>query len=243
MLNIFVKEIRSFLSSLIAYIVIAVFLIGIGLFMWVFPETNLLDFGYANMDTLFYMAPYVFIFLISAITMRSFSEEKRNGTIEILTTKPLSDRDIILGKFLAGVALVLFSILPTLLYYYTVYQLGAVKGNLDTGAILGSYIGLFFLGSCYVAVGLFASAVTENQIVSFILSMFLCFMSYAAFQQISRLELFGNFGYRIEWLGIDYHYNSISRGVLDTRDVVYFFSFIALFLGLTQLSFGRRKWS
>jgi ABC-2 type transport system permease protein len=235
MLNIFVKEIRSFLSSLIAYIVIAVFLIGIGLFMWVFPETNLLDFGYANMDTLFYMAPYVFIFLISAITMRSFSEEKRNGTIEILTTKPLSDRDIILGKFLAGVALVL--------YYYTVYQLGAVKGNLDTGAILGSYIGLFFLGSCYVAVGLFASAVTENQIVSFILSMFLCFMSYAAFQQISRLELFGNFGYRIEWLGIDYHYNSISRGVLDTRDVVYFFSFIALFLGLTQLSFGRRKWS
>lgn len=243
MFHIFVKEIRSFLSSLIAYIVIGVFLTGIGLFMWVFPETNVLDYGYANMDTLFGMAPFVFIFLISAITMRSFSEEKRNGTIEILTTQPVSDLDIIMGKFLAGVVLVLFSILPTLLYYYTIYQLGATKGNLDSGAIAGSYIGLFFLGSCYVAVGLFSSAITNNQIVSFVLSMFLCFLSFAAFGEISRLLSPGSMSHLLEWFGIDYHYNSISRGVLDTRDVVYFVSFIALFIGLTQLSFGRRKWS
>jgi ABC-2 type transport system permease protein len=242
MFNIFLKEIRSFLSSLIAYIVIAVFLVGIGLFMWVFPNSNVLDYGYANMDTLFTMAPFVFIFLISAITMRSFSEEKRNGTIEILTTQPLTDWHIILGKYLAGLALVLFSLLPTLLYYYTIHELGAVKGNLDSGAILGSYIGLFFLGACYVSVGLFASAITDNQIVSFVLSMFLCFIAYAVFAQLSELDLLGKYDYLLEWIGIDYHYNSISRGVLDTRDVVYFFSFIALFLGLTQLAFGRRKW-
>jgi ABC-2 type transport system permease protein len=242
MLAIFIKEIRGFLSSLIAYIVIAVFLLGIGLFMWVFPETNVLDYGYANLDTLFYLAPYVFIFLISAITMRTFSEEKRNGTIETLTTQPVSDLDIILGKYLAGVLLVLFSLIPTLLYYYTIYQLGATKGNLDSGAIWGSYIGLFFLGACYVSVGIFASAVSDNQIVSFIISMFLCFLAYAAFEQISKLDLFGKYDYLLEWVGIDYHYDSISRGVLDTRDVVYFLSFIALFLGLTQLAFSRRKW-
>lgn len=241
MIEILVKEIRSFLSSLIAYITIAVFLLGIGLFMWVFPDTNLLDYGYAQMDTLFYLAPYIFIFLISAITMRSFSEEKRNGTIEILSTKPITGMDIILGKFLASLVLVLFSILPTVLYYYTVYQLGAVKGNLDSGAILGSYLGLFFLGACYVSVGLFASAITENQIVSFIVGMFLCFMMYAAFSRISQLDLPAGISFLLEWLGIDYHYNSISRGVLDTRDVVYFISFVVFFLGLTHWSFSRRK--
>ncbi len=241
MIEILIKEIRSFLSSLIAYITIAVFLIGIGLFMWVFPDTNLLDYGYAQMDTLFYLAPYIFIFLISAITMRSFSEEKRNGTIEILSTKPITSTDIILGKFLASLILVLFSILPTILYYYTVYQLGAVKGNLDSGAIIGSYLGLFFLGACYVSVGLFASAITENQIVSFILGMFLCFMMYAAFSRISQLDMPSGLAYLLEWLGIDYHYNSISRGVLDTRDIVYFLSFVMFFLELTHWSFSKKR--
>jgi ABC-2 type transport system permease protein len=242
MFSIYKKEIRSFLSSLIAYVVIAVFLIAIGLFMWVFPDTNVLDFGYANMDTLFIMAPWVFIFLISAITMRSFSEEKKAGTIEVLTTRPVSDMQIILGKYFAGLTLVLFSLLPTLLYFYTIYQLGSPKGNLDTGAIWGSYLGLFLLGAAFVAVGIFASAVTDNQIVSFILSMFLCWFSLKAFFLLSSLDLFGKVDNVIESMGIDSHYESLSRGVVDTRDLVYFLSFIILFIWLTRLVFGSRKW-
>jgi len=233
MITLLIKEIRSFLSSLIAVIVIVVFLLAIGLFMWVFPDTNVLDYGYSNMDTLFSMAPFVFIFLISAITMRSYSEEKRMGTFESLVTKPISDLQIVLAKYLAGLFLVLFSLIPTLIYYYTIYQLGAPKGNIDSGAIWGSYIGLLLLGSCYVAIGLFSSSLTENQIIAFITSMFLCFFCFTAFDQISKLSLFSSIDYLLEWLGINYHYESISRGVLDTRDLVYFLSLTALFLGLT----------
>lgn len=242
MISIFVKEVRSFLSSLIAYIVMIVFLLAIGLFMWVFPETNILDFGYANMDTLFELAPWIFIFLISAITMRSFSDEKRTGTIEFLTTRPVSDLSIILGKYFAGVFLVLVALVPTLLYYYTVNTLGAPQGNIDTGAMWGSYLGLFFLGSCYVAIGTFASSLTDNQIVAFVLSMFLSFFFYIAPASLSEMNALGSIDYLIEWMGIDYHYNSISRGVVDTRDVVYFVSFSAVFIGLTKLVFSSRKW-
>jgi len=241
MITLLIKEIRSFLSSLIAIIVIVVFLLAIGLFMWVFPESNVLDYGYSNLDTLFNMAPWVFIFLISAITMRSFSEEKRMGTFESLVTKPISDIQIVMAKYLAGLILVIFSLLPTLIYYYTIYQLGSPVGNIDTGATLGSYIGLALLGSCYVAIGLFSSSLSENQIISFITSMFLCFFCFAAFEQISKLGVFSSIDYLLEWLGINYHYQSISRGVLDTRDVVYFASFTALFLGLTLKMSGRGK--
>lgn len=233
MIPLFIKEIRSFLSSLIAIIVIVVFLLAIGLFMWIFPDSNTLDYGYSNMDILFNMAPWIFIFLISAITMRSFSEEKRMGTFESLVTKPISDLQIVLAKYLAGLVLVLFSLIPTLIYYYTIYQLGAPIGNIDTGATWGSYIGLLLLGSCYVSIGLFSSSITENQIVAFILSMFLCFFCFSAFEQISKLSIFSPIDYLLEWAGINYHYQSISRGVLDTRDVVYFLSFTTLFLGFT----------
>lgn len=242
MFSIYKKEIRSFLSSLIAYIVIVVFLTAIGLFMWVFPDTNVIDFGYASMDTLFFMAPWVFIFLVSAITMRSFSEEKSAGTIETLTTRPISDTAIILGKYFAGLTLVLFSIIPTLLYYYTIYQLGEPKGNIDTPAIVGSYIGLFFLGGSYVAIGLFSSAITDNQIVSFVVSMFLCFFFFIAFEYLSGWGALGDLDYYIEWLGINSHYQSISRGVIDSRDILYFISLIALFITLTKTIFGSRKW-
>ncbi len=233
MITLFIKEIRSFLSSLIAIIVIVVFLLAIGLFMWVFPDSNTLDYGYSNMDILFNMAPWIFIFLISAITMRSFSEEKRMGTFESLVTKPISDIQIVLAKYLAGLVLVLFSLIPTLIYYYTIYQLGSPVGNIDTGATWGSYIGLLLLGSCYVAIGLFSSSITENQIIAFILSMFLCFFCFSAFEQLSKLSVFSSVDYLLEWVGINYHYQSISRGVLDTRDVIYFLSFTALFLGFT----------
>lgn len=242
MFSIFQKEIRSFLSSLIAYIVVAVFLLAIGLFMWIYKGTNALDYGSASLDTLFMMAPWVFIFLISAITMRSFAEEKKSGTIELLTTHPVTDWQIILGKFFAGLALVVFALIPTLLYYYTIYQLGSPKGNIDSGAMWGSYIGLLFLGGCYVSVGLFASSLTDNQIVAFILSTFLCFLTYSVLGQLGGLFPTGKMNYYVEWLGIDFHYQSISRGVVDTRDLIYFLSFTAVFLGLTNLSFSRRKW-
>ncbi len=242
MLTILKKEIRSFLSSLIAYVVMIVFLIAIGLFMWVLPDYNVLDLGYANLDTLFDMAPWVFIFLISAITMRSFSEEKKTGTIEILTTKPISDLQIILGKYFASVVLVLFVLLPTLLYYYTIYQLGAPKGNLDSGAILGSYIGLFFLASAFAAIGIFSSAVSDNQIVSFILSMFLCYCFYNVFDLFADFKLLGSYDSVVASLGINSHYQSISRGVIDSRDVLYFISLILAFVWATKMVFGTRKW-
>lgn len=242
MWSILQKEINTFLSSLIAYITITVFLLAIGMFTWIVPEMNIFDNGYASLDTLFSMGPWVFIFLVSAITMRSFSEEKKTGTIELLTTRPLTDWDIILGKYFAGVVLVLFSLLPTLLYFYTIYQLGAPKGNIDIGATWGSYMGLFFLASCFVAVGIFSSVVTSNQIVAFILSMFLCFFFFIVFDLFSDFRLLGSMDRVIEYLSINTHYDSISRGVLDSRDVIYFLSFIAVFLGCTKYIFTARKW-
>ena len=242
MYSIFKKEIRSFLSSLIAYVVIIVFLLIVGLFTWVFADGNILAQGYASLDTLFFMAPWIFIFLISAITMRSFSEEINQGTFEILSTKPITDFQIILGKYLAAVCLVAFSVLPTLLYFYSVYQLGLPKGNIDMGATWGSYIGLILLGGCYASMGIFSSAATSNQIVAFVLGMFLCFFFYVGFQQISNLSLFGGWDSFIQNLGIQYHYDSISRGVVDSRDLVYFGSLISFFLGLTYIVLDSRKW-
>jgi ABC-2 type transport system permease protein len=242
MYSIFKKEIRSFLSSLIAYVVIIVFLLIVGLFTWVFADGNILAQGYASLDTLFFMAPWIFIFLISAITMRSFSEEINQGTFEILSTKPITDFQIILGKYLAAVCLVAFSVLPTLLYFYSVYQLGLPKGNIDMGATWGSYIGLILLGGCYASIGIFSSAATSNQIVAFVLGMFLCFFFYVGFQQISNLSLFGSWDSFVQNLGIQYHYDSISRGVVDSRDLVYFGSLISFFLGLTYIVLDSRKW-
>ena len=222
--------------------VIIVFLLIVGLFTWVFADGNILAQGYASLDTLFFMAPWIFIFLISAITMRSFSEEINQGTFEILSTKPITDFQIILGKYLAAVCLVAFSVLPTLLYFYSVYQLGLPKGNIDMGATWGSYIGLILLGGCYASIGIFSSAATSNQIVAFVLGMFLCFFFYVGFQQISNLSLFGGWDSFIQNLGIQYHYDSISRGVVDSRDLVYFGSLISFFLGLTYIVLDSRKW-
>ena len=239
---IYIKEIRSFLSSLIAYIVIITFLLAIGLFMWIFPDTNVLEQGYANLDPLFFIAPWVFIFLISAITMRSFSDEKRAGTIETLTTSPVSDLNIILGKFFAGVTLVLFSLIPTVVYYFSVKYLAYPSGNIDSGSILGSYIGLLMVGSSFVAIGLFASSLTDNQITAFIISALLCFFFYSALEMLGSLKVLGPLDYAVSWLGMYYHYQSISRGVLDTRDALYFLSVIVFFVLLTKTVFGSRKW-
>lgn len=243
MWTLFKKEISVFLSSLIGYIVIAVFLMINGLFIWIFPmEFNILRYGYASLDGLFIIAPFVFLFLIPAITMRLFADERRSGTMELLLTKPVSDLQILFSKYLAGLVLVIGAILPTLIYVVAVWKLGLEPGNLDRGGTLGSYLGLVFLSAAFVAVGLFASSLTDNQIVAFILAVFLCGFSYIGFDSIHNLELFGKADLFIKTLGINAHYVSMSRGVIDTRDVVYFLSFIALFLLFTRLSLQRRNW-
>jgi ABC-2 type transport system permease protein len=243
MYALFRKEISSFLSSITGYLVIAVFLLINGMFLWVFPtEFNILDFGYASLDGLFILAPFVFMFLVPAVTMRSFADEKKSGTIEMLLTKPLTDIQIILAKYAASVALVLFSILPSLVYYFSVYQLGLPPGNLDSGGIWGAYIGLFFLGASFVAIGIFSSSITDNQILAFILAVVLSGFVYTGFEFIYSLSWFGNADLFIKQLGIAAHYSSISRGVVDTRDLIYFISVIVLFLSFTHLSLSSRKW-
>ena len=240
---IFIKEINTFFSSLIGYIVIGVFLVLMGLLLWVFPDYSILDNNYANLDTLFGIAPTVFMFLIPAVTMRTFAEEKQSGTIELLVTRPITDWQIVGGKFLACFALVAFALIPTVIYYFSVYRLGAPAGNLDSGGIMGSYIGLLFLAASFVAIGVFASSLTNNQIVAFVLATFLSFFVYLAFDFLSRLPVFfGKTDDIVQAIGIEYHYNSMSRGVVDTRDVIYFLSVIALFLAATVLSLGKRKW-
>jgi ABC-2 type transport system permease protein len=242
MLHVLSKEFNGFLNSLIAYIVIGVFLTAIGLLTWVFPDTSVLDYGYADMDTLFLMGPYVFIFLVPAITMRTFAEEKKAGTIELLLTKPVSDWDIILGKFLANFLLVIFALAPTLLYYYTIYVLGNPRGNIDTAGVMGSYIGIAFLAAVFSAIGIFASSITRNQIVAFILAAFLCFLTFVGFESISGLALWSDNALFIKQLGILYHYDTMRKGLLDTRDVVYFLSMVFLMLSLTKVILGSRQW-
>jgi ABC-2 type transport system permease protein len=242
MFTVFKREISSFLSSLIAYIVIVVFLLVTGLFMWVFPDYSLLDYGYASLDQLFVIGPWLFMFLIPAITMRFFSEEKRTGTIELLFTKPVTDLQIILGKFFAGFALVIFAVLPTVLYAITLWFLADPVGNIDTGGILGSYIGLLLLGAVFVSIGIFASAITENQIVAFILGLFLCFFMYSAFDSLKLLNLPVKTQLILEQLGISSHFYAMGKGVIDTRDLVYFGSVISLFVMLTKTVLESRKW-
>lgn len=221
----------------------AVFLVAVSLFMWVFPiELNVLNSGYANLDALFVLGPWVFLFLCPAVTMRLFAEEQRTGTIELLLTKPLTDWQIIFSKFLAGWFLTIITLLPTLVFYWSVHQLGSPTGNIDTGGMWGSYIGLLLLAGAYVSIGIFASSLGNNQIVSFILAVFMSFVAFIGFESIS-----GIFG--LEWLeyvlikiGINAHYLSMSRGVIDTRDVLYFASLILVFVLFTKSKIESRKW-
>ena len=241
MISIFLKEVNEFLDSLIAYVVIGVFLVGIGLLMWVFPDTNVLDYGYASMEPVFSLGPYVFMFLIPAITMKSFAEERRNGTLELLQTLPFRDIDIILGKFFAGYFLVLFSVIPTLVYYFSLSQLGNPANNLDTPGIIGSYIGLLLLGGIFTAIGIFSSALTGNQIVSFILSAFLCFLFYTGFDSLASINLWAEWSYIISELGIMAHYAAMSRGLIDMIDLAYFIGAITIIIMFTKLIIGLRK--
>jgi ABC-2 type transport system permease protein len=243
MFTLYKKEIAAFLNTLIAYVVILVFLLINGLFLWVFPtEYNLLDFGYANLNPFFMLAPLVFLFLIPAISMRLFSEEKKTGTIELLYTRPLSDWQIIFAKYFAALSLVVLALIPSIIYILSIYWLGFPKGNLDLGVVWGSYLGLLFLASAFVAIGLFSSALTDNQIIAFILAISLSAFAYLGFEIIYSLSLFGHFDLFIQSFGIQAHYTSIRRGVIDFRDLIYFTSLTALFLLFTNTLLSRRKW-
>lgn len=241
MIAVMMKEIHEFLYSITAYLIIGIFLICVSIVLWVLPETSLLEYGYASMEPLFRLGPYLFMFLIPAITMKSFAEEKRSGTIELLYTLPLTSRAIVMGKFLAASSLVFFSLLPTLVYYYSIYQLGNPQGNLDTSGIVGAYFGLFFLGSVFASIGIFSSSITENQIVSFVVAAMLCFVSYEGFTTLARIDLWVSWAYYIEYFGIIFHYSAMSKGVIDLSNITYFLGFIVIMLFATHYSIEVRK--
>lgn len=228
---LYLKEIRSFLSSIIGYIFILIYLIASGLFHWIITEdTNLLEGQEADLIPFFNLSPVIFLILIPAITMRSIAEERRTGTIELLFTRPLSDFQILMAKYLAGVTLLIIALLPTLIYFISMYNLGNPVGVIDSGATLTSYLGLILLGSVFVAIGIFASSITSSQIVAFILAMFLCWLFYDGFTLLGSYKLFGSLDTLIQYIGISYHYDSIKRGIIDIKDMVYFFSVITAFM-------------
>lgn len=237
------KEINSFLNSLIGYLVIFVFLLMLSLFLWVFPgDSNILDAKFSSLDGLFAISPYLFIFLIPALTMKSFSEEKKTGTIEFLLTKPFTELQIVLAKYFAGVILVLLSLLPTFVYYFSVYQLGNPPGNIDTGATNGSFIGLFLLASAFVSIGIFASSITENQVIAFLIGIFISYLFLDGLQSIAQLSFLKFADSFFNELSLNYHYLAMSRGVVDSRDLLFFISFNLIFILSTKLVITSRKW-
>ena len=251
MLALYKKEVFGFLSSVVGYLTILIFLLAISVFMWIIPgEDNVFMAKSASLDFLFRNGPVVFLFLIPAITMKTFAEERRTGTIELLLTKPLSTSAIILSKFLGSATIILFALLPTLIYYYSIYQLGqfdtaeinAQNGNIDFGGTVGSYFGLFLVGCTFASIGVFSSVLTKNQVIAFLLAFLLCFVMYQGFSLFGNYALFGTLDAFIMKLGIDYHYTAMQKGVLDSRDIIYFTSIIVVFLLGTQLILKNRSW-
>ncbi len=235
------REIKSFFGSPIGYLVIAIFLLLNGLFLWVFEgEFNILNSGFADLSPFFTLSPWILIFLIPAVTMRSFSDEKKQGTIELLFTKPLTAWEIVTGKFFGSFLLIILVLVPTVVYVFVISYLGNPQGNIDMGSTLGSYFGLLFLIAGYTAIGIFTSTLSDNQIVAFIISVFLCFFFYFGFEGLSQIA--GNLRSFVSSLGMDYHFKSMSRGVIDTRDVIYFISVTVLFLSLTVYKLKTLKW-
>lgn len=228
---LYFKEIRSFLSSIIGYIFILIYLISSGLFHWIISyNTNLLEGTEADLIPFFNLSPVIFLVLIPAITMRSIAEERRTGTIELLFTKPISDFKILFAKYLAGVTLLIIAIIPTIIYYFSMHYLGNPVGIIDDGATFTSYLGLILLGASFVAIGIFASSITSSQIVAFILGMFLCWIFFDGFSLLGSFNLMGSFDSVIQYVGMTTHFDSIKRGVIDTSDLIYFISLTSLFL-------------
>ena len=242
MRSIYFKELNTFLSSIVGYVVLLVFTIMMGLFLFVLPDTNILEYGYATLEKFFSLAPWLLLFLIPAITMRSFSDEFKIGTMEWLSTKPLTTGAIIGGKFWSAFTLVVIALLPSILYIFAIYWLAIEDASLDFGGIVGAYIGLLCLVAAFTAIGVFCSSLTDNQIVGFLSSVLLCWLLYSGFEAISRIPAFAaGADYYLSLLGMDYHYNAMNRGVINTRDVVYFISVVVLFWQLTNFTLQRRR--
>lgn len=235
------KEIRGFMVSLTGMLVMGIFLLTSALLLWILPTgMNIIDNGYANLDAMFELAPFLFLFLVPAVSMRSIAEERKSGTLELLLSRPLTEFQIVLAKYLAAFSLVVLAVLPTLLFYFSVSQLAYPVGNVDSGGFWGSFIGLLFLGATFTAIGLFGSAITDNQIVAFLVAVFLSLFFYLGFG--SMVSFFGSFGLWVNNLGMEAHYSSMSRGVLDTRDLIYFLSLITLFIFMATYSVAQKKW-
>jgi len=241
LIPIFQKEVSSFFNSLIAYVVMAAFLLVVGLIVWVFPDSSVLNYGYADLSAFFNLTPFVLVFLIPAVTMRSLAEESRTGTLELLLTKPLSDGSLVVGKFLANWLLVALMLMPTLLYYFSVYQLGNPPGNIDSAAVFGSYIGLLLLSGVLTALGLWASSLSDNQIVAFVIGVFLGFVWYSGFAALSQLLGSGPLALFFSAAALDQQYQALGRGLVDLRNVIYLLSLMAFFLVLTVWRVGRLR--
>jgi ABC-2 type transport system permease protein len=242
LISIFKKEVNVFFSSVIAYLSMALFFIVMALNVWIFPG-NILESGYASLESFFLFAPWVLVFLIPSVTMRLLAEEYNNGTLEILSTQPIRESQIVLGKYGSAVLIWALTLLPTLIYFYCITSLDLETAPADTGAITGSYIGLFLLGTAFVAISLFASSISKNQVTAFLIGVLLCYLFYDAFYQLSRLEVFtGKWDYIIQSFGMGAHYEALSRGVVDTRDLIYFASLIFIFLLLSKVSLESKKW-
>jgi ABC-2 type transport system permease protein len=241
---LFKKEISNFFSSLAGSIVILVFLVATGLILWVFPgsEINILENGYASLDGFFSIGPWLFLFLIPAVTMRMFAEEQKSGTIELLLSKPLTDLQIVVAKYAASVALVIAALIPTLVYFISIYYLASPAGNIDIAGIMGSYIGLIFLCSGFTAIGIFSSVLTANQVLSFVIAVILCFFFYSGFEFLSTIVNQTKISNILSYIGISNHYESLSRGVIDTRDLIYLLTLTLLFLYCSRFILEKRKW-
>lgn len=234
------KEWQQFFSSLTGYIALVVFLLLNGLFLFVFTDTSILDFGYASLGSFFNLAPWILLFLVPTITMRGLADEYKAGTFELLKTLPLTPGQIVWGKFYGSLLVVITALLPTIIYAISVQQL-SITGGIDIGATIGSYIGLILLGAVFTAIGICASSFTNNTVVAFITGAFVCFLLYNGFDAISKLPVFNaGLDYYIEMLGINFHYRSISRGVIDSRDIIYFTGIIILFLFITRRNLSKR---
>ena len=234
------KEWQQFFNSLTGYIALIVFLLLCGLFLFVFPDTSLLNFGYASLNNFFEIAPMLLLFLVPTVTMRSFADEYKQGTFELLKTLPLTPSQIVWGKFFGVAMIVITALLPTIVYVISMQQLSST-GGIDVGGTIGSYIGLILISTVFVAVGLCSSSFTNNTVVAFITGAFVCFILYSGFDAISKLPVFkSGWDYYIEMLGLNFHYKSVSRGVIDTRDVIYFIGVIFLFLLITQRNIVKK---
>ncbi|WP_215226286.1 gliding motility-associated ABC transporter permease subunit GldF [Echinicola shivajiensis] len=240
MISLVYKEVNAFFNNIIGYLILIVFLVAMGMVVWVFPNTSVLEYGFADLEALFVYTPYVFAFLVPAITMRMIAEEKKTGTWELLMTSPLKPHQLVLAKYFAGLLVLVFALLPSLLYYFSIYQLGAPVGNIDSAGFFGSIFGIIMIGAVFTGIGLFSSSLTDNQITAFILGVFLCFLLHFGFMGLASLFDASQWAVLIEQFSLSYHYENLSRGVIDSGDLYFFMTWIVVLIVFTTLMVRRK---